>query len=45
MGEMEEGNKVAAVFFDMTKVFDSVPHRQLITKLKTSGLDDTSFYG
>ena len=30
---MEEGNEVATVFFDLTKAFDSVPHRQLITKL------------
>ncbi len=40
MGELEEGNEVAAVFFDLSKAFDSVPHRQLITKLKTIGLDE-----
>ena len=37
---MEEGNEIATVFFDLTKAFDSVPHRQLITKLKTIGLDE-----
>ena len=40
MGEMEEGKEIATVFFDLTKAFDSVPHRQLITKLKTIGLDE-----
>ena len=37
--EMEKGNEVAAVFFDLTKAFDSVPHRHLINKLETIGLD------
>ena len=38
--EMEKGNEVAAVFFDLTKAFDSVPHRHLINKLETIGLDE-----
>ena len=37
---MEKGNEVAAVFFDLTKAFDSVPHRSLINKLETTGLDE-----
>ena len=40
MSEMEDGNEVGAVFFDLTKAFDSVPHRQLLTKLETVGLDE-----
>ena len=40
MREMEDGNEVVAVFFDLTKAFDSVPHRQLVTKLETIGLNE-----
>ena len=36
----EEGHETCAVFFYLTKAFDSVPHRQLISKLKMIGLDD-----
>ena len=42
-GWRPNGNEVAAVynmFFDLTKAFDSVPHRQLVTKLETIGLDE-----
>ena len=35
---LEEGKEVGAVFFDLTKAFDSVSHRQLIAKLETTGL-------
>jgi len=31
--------EVGADFFYLTKVFDSLPHRQLIAKLQTSGFD------
>ena len=35
---LEEGKEVGAVFFDLTKAFDSVSHRQLIAKLESTGL-------
>ena len=30
---LEEGKEISAVFFDLTKAFNSVPHRQLNAKL------------
>ena len=36
---LERGNEVCAVFLDLRKAFDSVPHRPLIDKLFSLGLD------
>ena len=36
---LEEGKEISAVFFELTKAFDSVPHRQLIAKLEAIGLN------
>lgn len=35
----DKGMDIGAVFFDITKAFDSVPHRLLINKLHHSGLN------
>ena len=35
-----KGHEIATVFFDLTKAFNSVPHRQLITKLEMTGLNE-----
>lgn len=37
---LERGMDIGAVFFDITKAFDSVPHRLLIKKLHDSGLNE-----
>ena len=39
LSEIEEGHEIEAVFFDLTKAFGSVPHKQLICKLESIGLN------
>ena len=37
--ELEAGNEVCAIFFDIRKAFDSVPHQLLLDKLHALNLD------
>ena len=37
---LESGAEVCAIFFDLKKAFDSVPHRPLLNKLQDMGLND-----
>jgi hypothetical protein len=36
---LDQGSEVGAVFFDLQKAFDSVPHKSLIDKLKSIDLN------
>ena len=37
--QLEEGDEVAAIFLDIKKAFDSVPHQRLLQKLIDINLD------
>jgi len=37
--QLEAGREVCAVFFNLRKAFDSVPHRALLEKLKQLNLN------
>ena len=39
MGEIDQGNPVDAVYLDLRKAFDTVPHLRLINKLKGYGIN------
>ena len=36
--ELDSGNQVAAIFFDLSKVFDTVPHDLLLDNLQRVGV-------
>ena len=37
---IDNGKEVCAIFFDLRKAFNSVPHRSLLEKLKSTGLNE-----
>ena len=37
--QLEEGNEIGAVFFNLAKAFDQVPHQSFMLKLIGLGLD------
>ena len=37
--QLDRGNHVAAVFFDLSKAFDSVPHHLLLAALQFNGIE------
>ena len=41
-GALDEDMKVGAIFIDLSKVFDTLSHRLLLTKLKAYGLQPTA---
>ena len=41
-GALDEDMKVEAIFIDLSKVFDTLSHRLLLTKLKAYGLQPTA---
>ena len=41
---LEKGGQVDAIYTDFEKAFDKVPHRRLISKLKSYGVSTTLIY-
>ena len=41
---LEKGGQVDAIYTDFEKAFDKVPHRRLISKLKSYGISTTLLY-
>ena len=37
---MDKGKEICAIFFDLCKAFDSVPHRSLLEKLKVCNINE-----
>ncbi|KAK3086726.1 hypothetical protein FSP39_022531 [Pinctada imbricata] len=37
---LDEGNPIDCIYMDFQKAFDTVPHRRLISKLKSYGIDE-----
>ena len=38
-GCVDAGDSVDVIFLDFTKAFDKVPHRRLVSKLKSHGIE------
>ncbi len=38
LNTLEGGGEIGAVFFDLQKAFDSIPHRELLEKIRQTGL-------
>ena len=39
---MEQGNLTSALFIDLKRAFDTLPHKGLLRKLKRDGITDIS---
>ena len=39
--EIDEGNEIDCIYLDFMKVFDKVPHKRLLSKLKSYNIDES----